>query len=180
MANFTLTRNTPRLFQLALLIAFGTILFIFESYFPRPLPWLKPGLANMSGLLALYWFGFVEALTITILRILIGNFLGGTFFGPAFLLSLGGGLMAILAMSIVKYYAGNLFSIIGISVIGAVFHTVSQLMIAGWVIVEHTGLYIFLPLMLAGAVMMGTLVGFLALQIDRRMMKLINFQVNSE
>ncbi len=180
MANFTLTRNTPRLFQLALLIAFGAILFIFESYFPRPLPWLKPGLANMSGLLALYWFGFVEALTITILRIFIGNFLGGTFFGPAFLLSLGGGLMAILAMSIVKYYAGNLFSIIGVSVIGAVFHTVSQLVIAGLVIVEHTGLYIFLPLMLAGAVMMGILVGFLALQIDRRMMTLINFQANSE
>lgn len=179
MAKLNLTKNTSQLVRLALLTAFGTILFIFESYFPRPFPWLKPGLANIASLLALYWFGFIEALIITIVRILIGNIFSGTFGGPTFLLSFGGGIAAILVMGSVKQYAGSLFSIVGISVLGAVFHTLAQLLLASWIIVENSALIYFLPLMLAGAVIMGTLVGFLALQIDKRLMKTIVFLTNS-
>ncbi|MBN2091276.1 Gx transporter family protein [candidate division KSB1 bacterium] len=178
MTNYAHSGKTPRLIQLALLIAFGSILFIFESYFPRPLPWLKPGLANIASLLALYWFGFIEAFLITIIRILIGNFFSGTFLGPAFLLSLGGGISAILAMGLVKYYTGNIFSMIGVSVIGAVFHTFSQFMLASWLIIENVGLLFFLPFMIFGAVMMGTLVGYLALQLDKKRMKIVSSQID--
>ncbi len=174
MAKYESKIHTPRLIQLSLLIAFGSILFIFESYFPRPLPWLKPGLANIASLLALYWFGFFEAFLITCARILIGNFFSGTFLGPAFFLSLVGGIISIIAMALIKYYTVKIFSIIGVSVIGAVFHTISQLILAGWLIVEHAGLIFFLPIMLFGAVLMGTLVGFLALNVDQRMMKFMH------
>jgi heptaprenyl diphosphate synthase len=44
--------------RLAGLIVVGLLLFIFEAYLPRPVPWLKFGLANIVTLIALYWIGW--------------------------------------------------------------------------------------------------------------------------
>ena len=45
---------------LGLFLALGMILALFEAYIPRPLPWAKPGLANVVALVTLYVFGITE------------------------------------------------------------------------------------------------------------------------
>lgn len=66
------------------LIVIGLLLFIFEAYLPRPVPWLKFGLANIATLIALYWLGWRAALIVSLFRIVIGSFFTGTLFTPGF------------------------------------------------------------------------------------------------
>jgi heptaprenyl diphosphate synthase len=145
-----------------MLLAVGLIIFAFESYLPRPLPWIKPGLSNVVGVLALYWFGFPAAVLITFLRIFLGALFLGTLFNPVFLLSLGGGLAAILAMGIVFRSGKKYFSPIGISVVGAFFHMLTQLVLATLILIHRLELLQFLPFMLFSAVIAGVVVGLLA------------------
>ena len=76
--------RTQILLQLSLIATGGLVLFLFESLIPRPLPWLKPGLANIATLYALQKFGLRESLSVTLLRICVGGIILGTFLNPAF------------------------------------------------------------------------------------------------
>ncbi|MBN1155905.1 Gx transporter family protein [candidate division KSB1 bacterium] len=143
---------------LSLLITMGLILFMFEAYIPRPLPWLKPGLANISTLLALYLFNTQAALLVVIVRVVLGSLLVGTFLNPAFILAIGGGIMATLVMSFFKRYFAQTFSILGISIFGALTHNVVQLLLVYVIIVKHKGIFNLLPLLIISALFSGIIV----------------------
>ena len=64
--------------RLALLAAIAAVLQIAEGLIPRPLPWLRLGLANGVTLLALHRLGFGSACAVTIVRILLGALTLGT------------------------------------------------------------------------------------------------------
>ena len=73
--------------HLAALVAIGLLLFLFEAFIPRPVPWLKFGIANIATLIALYWYGAAAALLVALSRILIGALFTGNILTPGFLLS---------------------------------------------------------------------------------------------
>jgi len=155
-------QSTHQKSMLALLLAIGLILFVFESYLPRPLPWVKPGLSNVVSLIALYWFGFPAAVLVTLLRIFLGALILGTIFNPLFLLSFGGGLAAVLSMGLTFRIGKKYLSPIGVSVVGAFFHTLAQLLLATLILIHRLEFLQFLPLMLFSAVIAGIMVGLLA------------------
>jgi heptaprenyl diphosphate synthase len=152
----------------ALLAGFGLVMFLFESILPRPLPWAKPGLANIATLLALYWLGAAGAWAVTLLRVLLGSFFIGSFLNPGFWLSLAGGLSAVATMTLIKKYAPTQFSIIGISLAGALAHVLAQTAVAGWLIVRRPEIVYLLPAMLWPALFAGLLVGLAALFLLER------------
>ena len=82
--------NTRRVSLLGVLMALALALHVLEAQIPAPLPWVKPGLANLMTLVALLTLGWRSALLVTFLRVLIGSLLVGSFLGPGFLLSLAG------------------------------------------------------------------------------------------
>ena len=149
------------LIQLSLIVAGGLVLFLFESVIPRPLPWLKPGLANIATLFTLYIFDLRCALTVTILRILLGSLVVGSLFNPAFFLSLGGGLTAILAMTVTLRFGKNTFSVLGVSAIGAFCHNLMQIILAYFFIVKHSELFLLLPIVLLSSIFTGFVVGLI-------------------
>ena len=102
---------SSQLTQLALFTSLGLILFLFESLIPRPLPWLKPGLAHVATLVALYLLGNRAAFIVVVLRVFVGSIILGTLFNPAFLLSLCGGLAATIFMVLLKQFFSAYFSI---------------------------------------------------------------------
>ena len=146
----------------ALLAAFGLVMFLFESALPRPLPWAKPGLANIATLLALYALGPSSAWTVTLIRILVGSLILGTFFSPGFWLSLAGGISASGAMILARSRAARWFSLIGVSLIGALAHVLAQIALAGILIVQRVEILYLLPLMLWPALFAGFIVGVAA------------------
>ena len=114
----------------AILISMALVLSYIEHFIPLqmliPLPGIKLGLANIVTVMALYFFGEKHAFTILILRCILGSVFGGGISGLAF--SLTGGLLAMTTMSIVRRM--GLFSVYGVSVLGAAAHNIGQILVA--------------------------------------------------
>jgi len=141
--------------HLALLVAGGAALSLLESSLPRPLPWTKIGLANIATILALYLYGARPAFWVAVLRVLLGGvFLG---FGPGFVLSAGGGIAAWGVMALVKGTLGDTFSVVGVSIWGALTHNLTQLVLVHLLV--RTAVWSLLPAFLWAAGITGTITG---------------------
>jgi heptaprenyl diphosphate synthase len=124
-------------YRIALLSAYALALHGFESLLPTPIPWLRLGLANIITLTALLLYGIRAAIMVTLIRVILSSLFTGTFLGPAFILSLGGGITSTLAMGSVLSIAPRLFSAIGLSLIGALFHNIAQLFLAYFLFIQR-------------------------------------------
>ncbi len=153
--------STRTIVQLALLVAVGLVLFVFESFIPRPLPWLRLGLANIATLLALYLFGVREAFMVAIARAILGSLSFGGLFTPSFVFSFVGGVASTAAMAIFFRYLKNVFSVIGISLWGALVHNMVQLVLAMTLFVRRGELISLLPLFLCMTVVSGFSTGLI-------------------
>jgi heptaprenyl diphosphate synthase len=123
--------------RIAILSAYALALHGFESLLPTPIPWLKLGIANIIPIVALVLYGFRTALMVTLIRVVLASILIGTFLGPAFILSTGGGIASVLAMGLVMKLFKNLFGTVGISLIGALFHNIAQLSLAYFLFIQR-------------------------------------------
>lgn len=143
-------------YRLALLAAYALGLHSFESLLPTPIPWLRLGLANIITLITLLLYGMRAAILVTLIRVVLASLFSGTFLGPAFMLSLGGGIAGTLSMGFVLSFAPGLFSAIGLSIIGALFHNITQLFLAYFLFIQRIeAILLITPLI----ILIGTLTG---------------------
>jgi heptaprenyl diphosphate synthase len=149
--------------RIAILAAYAIALHGFEKLIPTPMPWLRFGLANIITVTALILYGFRAGMMITLIRVTIGSFITGTFLGPAFLLSFGAGIMSTSSMALIIRFTPGLFSPIGISIIGALFHNVTQLFLAYIVFIKRIEVVIILsPVIILIGTLTGTLNGIVS------------------
>ena len=158
--------GTRRVTNLALLVSIGLVLSIIESTFPPllPVPGAKLGLANIATVIALYMFGPWMAVEVTVLRAVIGGLLRGSVVG--LFLSFSGGLASVLVMIVLYMLFEGTFSVIGVSVAGAVTHNVVQLL-AAYLLVRHLALFYYMPYLILIAVPTGLFVGFAARRVNQ-------------
>ncbi len=153
-------------YKIALLISISCVLQISESFIPHPIPGLRLGLANMLTLVALVTLGFRSALEIAVLRTVLSAFIMGTFMSPTFILSFSGAVVSSLVMGglyRLSSFPGRFrLSIIGISVFGALSHNLVQVYLAYLILIKHSGIFIFVPYLCIGAVVMGLVTGVVA------------------
>ena len=151
-------RNTTLLVQLALLTAAALVLGYVESSFPvAGLPGVKLGLSNTVLLYALYLMNWKCACVLMVLKVLLSGLLFG---GPvAMMYSMAGGALSIAVMILLQRL--RIFSIVGVSVCGAVCHNIGQILVACFV-VKRQALLAYLPVLLVSAVITGMLTGVVA------------------
>jgi heptaprenyl diphosphate synthase len=155
--------------QIALLSAYAVILQACEALIPNPLPWLRFGFANIITLIALILYGFKTGMTITFVRVGIVALLRGTLLGPAFILSLGGGVVSAIAMWIGLILFKRYLSPIGISLIGAVSHNSVQLFLAYLIFIKNIqAVTLIAPALLMIGVITGALNGLIVTLVLRR------------
>jgi len=157
-----MTERIGKLTRLALLLALAVVIHTAESLLPVTVVWFRFGFANIVGLATLYLFGFKDAFLLTLGRILLGSLVTGLFGSPAFLLSLAGGVASMLAMGLVHRYCSRIFSEIGISIIGAVVHNLTQLALAYLIIIRNEAIFLIIPLMILAAAATGFINGLAA------------------
>ncbi len=147
--------------RLAMLLAISIVLSILEGFIPTgPIPGIKLGLANAVVLYILYKDGIGEAIVISIMRVLLAGMLKGTIFQMGFWMSVAGMVLSLAAMILFKLLFKK-FSIIGVSIIGAVFHSIGQILVA---IIYLGTVYVgyYLPILVLVSVFTGILTGFIA------------------
>jgi heptaprenyl diphosphate synthase len=150
-------------YRIALLSAYALALHGFESLLPTPIPWLRLGLANIITLITLFLYGIRAAIMVTLIRVILSSIFTGTFLGPAFILSLGGGVASTLAMGSVLSIAPRLFSTIGLSLIGALFHNIAQLFLAYFLFIQRIeAILLISPLIILIGTVTGTVNGVIS------------------
>ena len=151
--------SVKRLAILSLLLSVAIVLSYLESLIPMFIPGVKLGLANVVILIMLYEFKFYEALLIDLLRIFIVSLIIGSFLNPVFFMSLTGGMLSYLVMLIFSRI--KLFSVVGTSILGAISHSLGQIIIASILVSSDLVLY-YLPFILLLSIASGILSGFIA------------------
>ncbi len=164
-----------KIYQMALLVALACILQISESMIPHPIPGLRLGLANMITLTTLVLFGFRCALEVAVIRTILSSLIIGTFMSPGFILSFAAAIASTLVMGLFYWLSGihvrYRFSIVGISIVGAFCHNMVQLVLAYFLLVKHSGIFVFFPWLSIGALATGWVVGIVAGGVCRQLAK---------
>ena len=143
---------------MAIFIAMGLILQYVESrVLISPIPGGKLGLSNMVSIINIFMLGGKNALAISVLR----SFLGSLLFGGVMTIpySVLGACVSTFIMWAVVSKAFPKVSMVGISILGAVFHNLAQLIVAFFM---YGSVYVFsyLPGLLIFALISGTVTGF--------------------
>ncbi len=155
---------------LALMIALSLVLSLIDSRIPLlpALPGAKIGLASIVTIILLRFWGWREALLVTILRTVLAWFFHGS--PIALLLGLTGGIISSQLMALLFRAYPKYFSITVISLAGGVIHNLSQLALAAWLIASPLILSYLPYLILAGAAS-GFLIGLVSSSLCERLEK---------
>lgn len=154
-------RSTKKLVLMGLFVSMALALHIVERMIPVPFiaPGAKLGLSNIITLTVLMTFGYKDAFIVLITRIILASIFGGGV--SAFLYSITGGILSILSMELVRRLGKQHISLIGISVVGAVFHNIGQLLAAAFII-RNMNIFVYFPMLFIAAVGTGIFVGLTA------------------
>lgn len=142
------------------LIAMSVVIGLLESIITPLgdiLPGLKLGLANVIIIFALYKYNFTKALMISIIRVFIVALLKAGF-GFNFFFSLGGALLSIIIMALAKK---THLSLIGVSVLGSISHSIGQVLI-GMLILKNYNIIYYLPYLILFSIPTGIIIGVIA------------------
>ena len=158
--------NVHKMVLLAMLTASAIVIAIAESFIPSiGIPGIKLGLANIVILITLYEVGILEAVFIDIIRVFIVSLVRGTFLSMGFFMSLTGACFSLIIM-ILLYLIIKKFSIIGVSVAGAIFHVFGQVLIA-MIYLDSAYIFYYLPFIALISIATGILVGIVAKLVIR-------------
>lgn len=158
--------NTKRITEFGLLLAVSLVLAYLESLLPVMIavPGVKLGLANVVTMLILYRRDGKSAFLFMTIRVILAGFLFSGMAGIIY--SFVGGLFCILAMSLVKRF--SFFSTLGVSMTGAIFHNMGQIIIALFVM-ENIHILYYFPVLCFTGVIAGLAIGYISELLIKQM-----------
>lgn len=158
--------NNKKITQTAILAALAIVFGYVESLIPLPVPiyGAKVGVSNIVILFSIYKLGALYAFGIMLIKTFCQSLLFSGF--GAFLYSFLGGLFSTVVMCLAKRC--RKFSMVGVSVIGGVFHNLGQLLAASVMISTLNTLY-YLPILAVCGVISGVVIGAVTNIIVRRL-----------
>ena len=157
--------HTQKLTRLAIMISFALILSYVESRIPTfvAIPGVKVGLANIAVFFALYRLGIKEAVTISLVRVLLISMLFGN---PVSLVySLTGAVFSLTAMLLLKKLTP--LSEVTVSVSGGIMHNVGQIVAASMILDTNVVIY-YLPFLILSGTIAGTVIGVVSALLIKR------------
>jgi len=155
--------------QIAALTALAIGIHVLESVLPSPMPGIKPGFANIVTLIAFASYGFEVAAWVSLLRVLVGSLIIGTFLSPTFVLSFSGAVASILMLWVITKWQWLNLSLFGIALLMAMAHMLAQFVVVYWIFIPHSVMLNILPVMLLIAMIFGVLNGIIAQKVNEKL-----------
>lgn len=158
--------SSRRLARYALLTALAMALSWLESLVPLAgvvPPGVKLGLTNLVVIFALYRMSLRDAAAISLVRVVLVAFTFGNSYSFAY--SLAGAALSLAVMALLK--RSGKFSLLGVSVAGAVSHNIAQVLVA-MAVMETSRLAWYLPVLLVSGIAAGVCVGAAGALIVKR------------
>lgn len=145
----------------ALLGAFCFILSAIEYMLPKPLPFMRLGIANLPILLAVDLLPFPWFLTLAVVKVIGMSVISGTLFSFVALFSLLGTFSAALVMWAARKAGGKWITQIGVSILGAITSNAIQIFVARFVVFGEVA-WLIAPLFVLTGLITGTALGIFA------------------
>jgi heptaprenyl diphosphate synthase len=124
-----------------------------EYLIPKPLPFMRIGLANMPLLLALDIFSAGEFFLLVMLKIIGQGLIGGMIFSHVFLFSITGTLFSALVMFVLRLLLGKkLIGFAGLGCAGAMASNCAQLLLARYLIFGPAFAFLAAPFLASGLI----------------------------
>ncbi len=163
--------DTKKLAIMSLFVAIALALNVFEKMLPIStlVAGVKLGFSNIITIISLVIFGYKDTFMILVSRVILGSIFGGGVSG--FLYSISGGMFSLIAMSMLMIIAKDRVSLVGISVTGAFFHSVGQLMMAV-IMFQNIRMLGYLPIMLISSIVAGVFIGMVGEKLRPRLYSL--------
>jgi len=168
----TKVRATVEDVRIAQLAALAIGIHVLESAFPSVLPGIKPGLANVITLTVCFLYGWKAAAWVSVLRVLGGSLLAGTFMTPTFALSVSGALATLLCLGALMWLGRGRFlglGPVGVGVLSALAHMSGQFFVAWALFIPHSALFALLPVLLTAALIFGIINGLVCHYLLKRL-----------
>ncbi|RRD41048.1 Gx transporter family protein [Leptotrichia sp. OH3620_COT-345] len=161
-------KQLKKVLQLSMFLSLGIVLQIIESIIVIPIfiPGIKLGLVNIVTMTVVYTYGVKDGVKLGIIRVIVVGILRNGF-GINFLFSLSGMLLSICAVGFAKKYSK--LSVIGVSIVGANFHILGQIIAASFIYKTDLFFLSYLPFMFLITIVTGGIVGYVANEVMERM-----------
>jgi heptaprenyl diphosphate synthase len=158
-------KKTLQLTTMAFIIAFAMILSFVESRIPAfvAIPGVKVGLANIAVIFTLYKLGVKQAITVSIIRVLLIAMLFGS--AVSLIYSISGAVLSLLTMILLKKLTP--LSEVAVSVTGGIMHNVGQIAAASFMLSTNVVVY-YLPFLLVSGTIAGIVVGIASAILIKR------------
>lgn len=137
-----------------------------EYAVPKPLPFMRLGLANLPVIFAVKSFRFRDILLLITLKVLLSSFISGTMFSYVFLFSAAGSLASGLAVFFLysclkRFGIDRHISNLGLCLAGALANNAAQIAVARALIFGRQA-YVIAPLLLVSGLVSGLALGIFA------------------
>ncbi len=139
--------------SIALLGAFCLFLSTIEYMIPKPMPFMRLGIANLPLLLALDILTFKAYVLLLLIKIVGQALVTGTLFSYVFFFSfLGSASSAFIMFGLRRKLGAKRISFVGVSAAGAVISNIVQILLARLFVFGSAVRYIVPPFLLAGII----------------------------
>ncbi|MCI4625019.1 MAG: Gx transporter family protein [Candidatus Magnetoovum sp. WYHC-5] len=166
--------------RVAVFCAYAVALHGVERLIPSPVPWLRFGFANIITIVIIVIYGLRSGLILTIIRVTVGSILFGTFLGPAYVLSLAGGVFSTMVMGTVHKILPTTFSPFGLSLFGAITHSGVQVIIAYFLFINSFyAIAVITPVIMLFSTLTGALNGVASVFLLKQLQNSSTFVQNT-
>lgn len=144
--------------NLALLTALSLAISLIESMVPMPvpIPGARLGFSNIIILIAIYFYDYKKALTVSILKSFLLVLITGSVM--SFFYSIVGAIFSTSAMYFAIKKLDDDFSLIGVSEIGAFSHNLGQIIVAIF-FMQNIKMFYYFPILVFIGIFTGFFVG---------------------
>lgn len=163
-------KRLNKMIFISILVSIGLALSVLESAIPLPIamPGAKLGLSNMVVLVTIIVFGFKDGLKVAMLKSAVLMLITGSI--SSFIYSLSGAILSAIMMYLSYRYMSKIFSLIGVSIIGALSHNFAQVSIAS-LMMNNLRIYTYLPFLMIMSLFTGYFVGLSSRYIVKNLKK---------
>lgn len=151
-------KRLNKMIFLSILVSIGLALSVLESAIPLPIaiPGARLGLSNMVVLVTIIIFGFKEGIVVSMLKSMVLVLVTGSI--SSFIYSFSGAILSCIVMYLAYKFFSNIFSLMGVSILGALSHVTAQITVAS-IIMNNLRIYTYLPFLMLVSIFTGYFVG---------------------
>lgn len=162
--------KTKKIMIISLFISVGIVLSYVEFLLPTQalVAGAKLGLANIVTVTTLYLLNTRSSFVILMLRIVLVALLFSGFSG--FLYSFTGGLLSFVGMWLMLKLDFKEVTLVGVSVVGAVLHSIGQVTVAS-ILFNNYRILLYLPTLTVASLVTGVFIGIVSNYLTDRLKK---------